>query len=67
MVFRGYACSIHRESALNLTRYLGLTAKRTIDDFKESILKDSPNSTTADGDVHPLTSYVINYTKFLFE
>jgi hypothetical protein len=44
-----------------------LTAKRIFNDFKESILKDSPNSRTADGAVHPLTSYVINYTKFLFE
>ncbi|KAK3141091.1 hypothetical protein QOZ80_4BG0329480 [Eleusine coracana subsp. coracana] len=67
VVFRGYACSIHRKSALNLIWCLALTAKRTFNDFKESILKDSPNSTTTDGDVHPLTSYVINYIKFLFE
>ncbi|KAK3143309.1 hypothetical protein QOZ80_4AG0298760 [Eleusine coracana subsp. coracana] len=67
VVFQGYACSIHRKSALNLIRCLALTAKKTFNDFKESILKDSPNSTTADGDVHPLTSYVINYIKFLFD
>ncbi|TVU16689.1 hypothetical protein EJB05_40264, partial [Eragrostis curvula] len=67
VVLQGYACSKHRKSALNLTRCLALTIKRTFNDFKENILKDSPNSTTTDAAVHPLTSYVINYTKFLFD
>ncbi|XP_062185226.1 exocyst complex component EXO70A1-like isoform X2 [Phragmites australis] len=67
VVFEGHACSENRKLALSLTKCLAQTTKRTFSDFKENILKDSANSTTTDGAVHPLTSYVLNYTKFLFD
>jgi exocyst complex protein 7 len=67
MVFEGHACSENRKSALGLTKRLAQTAERTFSNFKASVLRDSPNSATADGAVHRLTSYVINYVKFLFE
>uniref|UniRef100_K3Z4M7 Exocyst subunit Exo70 family protein n=1 Tax=Setaria italica TaxID=4555 RepID=K3Z4M7_SETIT len=67
MLFEGHACSENRKSALGLTKSLAQTAERTFSNFKGNILRDSPNSTTADGAVHRLTSYVINYVKLLFD
>ncbi|CAI7917523.1 unnamed protein product [Closterium sp. NIES-53] len=34
---------------------------------EDAVEKDSTRTPVADGTVHPLTSYVINYVKFLFE
>lgn len=56
-----------RESLLLLTRQLAKTAQETFGDFEEAVEKDVTRTTVADGTVHPLTSYVINYVKFLFE
>ncbi|KAL6651646.1 hypothetical protein ACP70R_010571 [Stipagrostis hirtigluma subsp. patula] len=67
VVFEGQACFENRKSALSLTKCLAQTTKKTFSAFIENILKDSPNSTTTDGAVHPLTSYVINYIKFIFD
>lgn len=56
-----------RDAALSLTRRLGQTAHDTFGDFEEAVEKDATKTTVSDGTVHPLTSYVINYVKFLFE
>ncbi|KAL6844320.1 hypothetical protein ACP4OV_025993 [Aristida adscensionis] len=66
-VFEGSACSDHRKSALSLSKSLAQTIEGTFNDFKQNILKESANSVTIDGAVHPFTRYVINYTKFLFD
>lgn len=56
-----------RESAVSLTKRLAQTAQETFGDFEEAVEKDATKTTVLDGTVHPLTSYVINYVKFLFE
>lgn len=67
VVFQGDECSGNRKSAMNLVKCLARMTKRTLGEFRDNILKDSPKSMTTDGDVHPLTSYVGNYIKFLFD
>ncbi|KAL2227585.1 UNVERIFIED_CONTAM: Exocyst complex component EXO70A1 [Sesamum indicum] len=66
-LFRGKACNDIRESALGLTKRLAQTAQETFGDFEEAVEKDATKTAVADGTVHPLTSYVINYVKFLFD
>uniref|UniRef100_A0A0D3G1Y3 Exocyst subunit Exo70 family protein n=1 Tax=Oryza barthii TaxID=65489 RepID=A0A0D3G1Y3_9ORYZ len=66
-IFEGNACSGNRKSALTLTKSLAQTAKKTIGDFMEYILNHSVTSTTVDGAVHYMTSYVTDYIKFLFD
>lgn len=66
-LFRGKACTEIRDSALGLTKRLAQTAQETFGDFEEAVEKDATKTAVADGTVHPLTSYVINYVKFLFE
>ncbi|KAK4480435.1 hypothetical protein RD792_013508 [Penstemon davidsonii] len=66
-LFRGKACNEIRESALGLTKRLAQTAQETFGDFQEAVEKDATKTAVADGTVHPLTSYVINYVKFLFD
>ncbi|XP_042463890.1 exocyst complex component EXO70A1-like [Zingiber officinale] len=56
-----------RNSAFTLTRHLAQTAQETFGDFQEAVEKDASKTFIADGTVHPLTSYVINYVKFLFD
>ncbi|KAK3228532.1 hypothetical protein Dsin_000413 [Dipteronia sinensis] len=67
LVFKGKACSDIRESALGLTKRLAQTAQETFGDFEEAVEKDATKTAVLDGTVHPLTSYVINYVKFLFD
>ncbi|KAH7547719.1 hypothetical protein JRO89_XS14G0006900 [Xanthoceras sorbifolium] len=66
-VFKGKACSQIRESSLGLTKRLAQTAQETFGDFEEAVEKDATKTAVLDGTVHPLTSYVINYVKFLFD
>jgi len=56
-----------REAAINLSKRLAQTAQETFVDFEEAVEKDATKTTVMDGTVHPLTSYVINYVKFLYE
>ncbi|XP_020582775.1 exocyst complex component EXO70A1-like [Phalaenopsis equestris] len=67
LIFEGKACSELREVSFNLTKRLALTAQETFGDFEEAVEKDATKTTVLDGTVHPLTSYVINYVKFLFD
>ncbi|KAF8395459.1 hypothetical protein HHK36_019405 [Tetracentron sinense] len=66
-IFEGKACTEMRESALSLTKRLAQTAQETFGDFEEAVEKDVTKTAVLDGTVHPLTSYVINYVKFLFD
>ncbi|XP_065870668.1 exocyst complex component EXO70A1-like [Euphorbia lathyris] len=67
VVFRGKACTDIRESTFGLTKRLAQTAQETFGDFEEAVEKDATKTAVTDGTVHPLTSYVINYVKFLFD
>ena len=67
MIFKGKACSEIRDSAFGLRKQLPETAQETFGNFEEAVEKDATKTAVLDGTVHPLTSYVINYVKFLFE
>ncbi|KAL9225021.1 hypothetical protein vseg_000993 [Gypsophila vaccaria] len=66
-LFGGKACTDMREAAFGLTKRLAQTAQETFGDFEEAVEKDATKTAVTDGTVHPLTSYVINYVKFLFD
>ncbi|KGN48579.2 exocyst complex component EXO70A1 [Cucumis sativus] len=66
-LFGSKACIEMRDSALSLTTRLAETAQETFVDFEEAVEKDATKTAVLDGTVHPLTSYVINYVKFLFD
>ncbi|KAI4348891.1 hypothetical protein L6164_009557 [Bauhinia variegata] len=65
--FEDKACTEMREAALSLAKRLAQTAQETFCDFEEAVEKDATKTTVLDGTVHPLTSYVINYVKFLYD
>ncbi|XP_050230196.1 exocyst complex component EXO70A1 [Mercurialis annua] len=67
LLFGSKACTEMRESAMSLTKRLAQTAQETFGDFEEAVEKDATKTAVLDGTVHPLTSYVINYVKFLFD
>ncbi|KAL3532161.1 hypothetical protein ACH5RR_005682 [Cinchona calisaya] len=67
IIFGSKYCAEVRESAAVLTKRLAQTAQETFVDFEEAVEKDATKTTVLDGTVHPLTSYVINYVKFLFD
>ncbi|KAK4283995.1 hypothetical protein QN277_000889 [Acacia crassicarpa] len=66
-LFESKSCTEIREAALGLTKQLARTAQETFGDFEEAVEKDATKTAVTDGTVHPLTSYVINYVKFLFD
>ncbi|CAI5944295.1 unnamed protein product [Closterium sp. NIES-64] len=65
--FPGNACIPCREYLRSLQRSLAEISRDTFSEFEDAVEKDSTRTPVADGTVHPLTSYVINYVKFLFE
>ncbi|XP_035834570.1 uncharacterized protein LOC110885991 isoform X2 [Helianthus annuus] len=56
-----------RESVSALTKRLAEMAQETFVDFEEAVEKVATKTAVLDGTVHPLTSYVSNYVKFLFD
>lgn len=66
-IFEGKSCSVMREAAVSFTKRVAQTAPVTFGHFEEAVEKDATKTAVLDGTVHPLTSYVINYVKFLFE
>ncbi|KAJ1384781.1 Exocyst complex component Exo70 [Sesbania bispinosa] len=66
-LFESKACTEMREAAMSLTKRLAQTAQETFGDFEEAVEKDATKTAVLDGTVHPLTSYVINYVKFLYD
>ncbi|XP_006662750.1 exocyst complex component EXO70A1-like [Oryza brachyantha] len=67
VIFEGQSCSEMRKASLSLTKRLAQTAQETFADFEDAVEKDASKTIVNDGTVHPLTSYVINYVKFLFD
>ncbi|CAN1215187.1 Exocyst complex component EXO70A1 [Linum perenne] len=67
IVFGSKAYMEMKESVFNLAIQLAQTAQETFIDFEEALERDATKSVVLDGSVHPLTSYVINYVKFLFD
>nr|GLL24675.1 exocyst complex component EXO70A1-like isoform X1 [Ipomoea trifida] len=67
IIFGSKYFSEMRQAALVLTKRLAQTAKNTLAHFEEAVEKDATKTIVDDGTVHPLTSYVINYVKFLFD
>jgi len=67
VVFAGEAATGMQDAATGLIKRLGQTAKDTFADFEDAVDKDSTKSVVPDGTVHMLTSYVINYVKFLLD
>lgn len=65
--FSGPACSPTRESARMLMMGLAETARSTFVDFEDAVDGDTHIGQVADGTVHALTTYVVNYIKFLLE
>ncbi|CAI5459405.1 unnamed protein product, partial [Closterium sp. Yama58-4] len=65
--FPGNACIPCREYLRSLQRSLAEISRDTFSEFEDAVEKDSTRTPVADGTVHPLTSYVINYVKFLFD
>ncbi|KAH7685535.1 Exocyst complex component Exo70 protein [Dioscorea alata] len=66
-IFSGDMCSKIRDSAWGLTKCLAQAVGETFDTFEGSVGSDATKTTCFDGSVHPLTRYVINYMKYLFE
>ncbi|RAL51741.1 hypothetical protein DM860_010459 [Cuscuta australis] len=67
ILFGNKYCGEVREAAAILTKRLAETAQETFVDFEEAVEKDATKTAVQDGTVHPLTSYVINYVKFLYD
>ncbi|XP_019186366.1 PREDICTED: exocyst complex component EXO70A1-like [Ipomoea nil] len=67
IIFASKHCTDMREATTVLTKRLAETSQETFVDFEEAVEKDATKTTVHDGTVHPLTSYVINYVKFLFD
>ena len=67
VVFSSSSANGMREAAKDLINRLAQTAKETFGDFEDAVATDATKTPVLDGTVHPLTSYVINYVKFLFE
>jgi exocyst complex protein 7 len=51
----------------SLTQRLALAAGETLDEFPEVVVKDNGKTFVPDGDVHPLTNYVLNYINSFFK
>uniref|UniRef100_A0ACD5YC66 Uncharacterized protein n=1 Tax=Avena sativa TaxID=4498 RepID=A0ACD5YC66_AVESA len=66
-IFVGESCSQMHDSALSLRKCLARTAQKTFSDFEEAVEKDVAKFNITDGTVHPLTIYVMNYVKILFD
>lgn len=67
VIFSGEYAAVARDQASNLLKKLAQTASDTFGDFEDAVEKDATKTPVLDGTVHPLTSYVINYVKFLLE
>ncbi|CAH2070242.1 unnamed protein product, partial [Thlaspi arvense] len=65
-IFRSKPCTEMKEATQNLRKLLAKTGQETFTDFEAAVKKDETKSIVVDGSVHPLTSYVVNYIKYLF-
>ncbi|XP_019186367.1 PREDICTED: exocyst complex component EXO70A1-like [Ipomoea nil] len=67
IIFGRKYCTEMREATMILTKCLAETSQETFVDFEDAVEKDATKTTVHDGTIHPLTIYVINYVKFLFD
>ncbi|KAK3119851.1 hypothetical protein QOZ80_9AG0676350 [Eleusine coracana subsp. coracana] len=67
IIFEGKPCSEIRDAALGFTKRMAQTIHTKFTDFEIAVENDGSKTFCHDGTVHPLTSYVINYVKFLLD
>ncbi|KAJ7535458.1 hypothetical protein O6H91_12G034900 [Diphasiastrum complanatum] len=67
VIFSGEACAGVREEASGILLRLGEAARGTFAEFENAIYRDTSKTPVPGGAVHPLTRYVMNYIRFLFD
>ncbi|KAL1294955.1 hypothetical protein AAHE18_19G176500 [Arachis hypogaea] len=65
-LFRGKACTEIREAVFRFTKQLAQMANEVFEDLEEVVEKDAIETAVTDG-VHPLTSYMINFVRVLYD
>ncbi|XP_020986607.1 exocyst complex component EXO70A1 [Arachis duranensis] len=65
-LFRGKACTEIREAVFRFTKQLAQMANEVFGDLEEVVEKDAIETAVTDG-VHPLTSYMINFVRVLYD
>lgn len=65
-MFASKECSEMFQSMVSLRKRLVATTTETFLGFREMVVKDT-SKPMSDGGVHPASSYVMNYLKFLLE
>jgi exocyst complex protein 7 len=66
-LFQGESAAEIRDASELLLKHLAVATKDTFNDFADAVEKDAMKTSVVDGTVHPLTSYVVNYIKFMVE
>eukprot|EP00249_Psilotum_nudum_P020542 c27749_g3_i1 orf=432-2447(+) len=66
-IFGSEVCSNVRSEASGTLMRLGEAARGTFTEFENAIKRDTSKTPVLGGSIHPLTRYVMNYIRFLFE
>lgn len=66
-IFSDESCACIRAEADGILTRLGEAAKGTFVEFENAIQRDTSKTPIPGGAIHPLTRYVMNYIKFLFD
>ncbi|CAI6004168.1 unnamed protein product [Closterium sp. NIES-65] len=67
VVFAGAACDAIRGSAQQLLQHLAAAAKEAFNNFELAVESEDSDKVLPDGATHGLTSYVVNYLKYLYD
>ncbi|KAJ7298708.1 hypothetical protein O6H91_Y478400 [Diphasiastrum complanatum] len=67
IIFSGEAFAGVRDKALEVVLRLGEAARGTFVEFENAIYRDASKIPVPGGAIHPLTKYVMNYIRFLFD
>ncbi|CAI7913139.1 unnamed protein product, partial [Closterium sp. NIES-53] len=67
VVFAGSACDAIRGSAQQLLQHLAAAAKEAFNNFELAVESEDSDKVLPDGATHGLTSYVVNYLKYLYD
>eukprot|EP00475_Leptophrys_vorax_P008880 TRINITY_DN15801_c0_g1_i1.p1 TRINITY_DN15801_c0_g1~~TRINITY_DN15801_c0_g1_i1.p1 ORF type:complete len:324 (-),score=45.72 TRINITY_DN15801_c0_g1_i1:686-1525(-) len=67
IAFAGSACSAICTNAQTLLQHLAAAAKETFSNFEQAVESEDSDKMPADGATHGLTSYVVNYIKYLYD
>ncbi|GJP56162.1 hypothetical protein CLOM_g15212 [Closterium sp. NIES-68] len=67
MVFGGPACAAIRANAQQLLQHLAAAAKEAFSNFELAVESEESSKMPPDGATHGLTSYVVNYLKYLYD